>query len=55
MLNNELGTVTNIKDKNNRKNVTDAIKSTLEKLKLYKKCPENGLAVFCGWGSRHWV
>ncbi len=48
MLTFEASTASNIKDKNNRKNVLTAIKSANEKLKQYKKCPDNGLAIFSG-------
>jgi peptide chain release factor subunit 1 len=48
MLMSELTTASNIKDKNNRKNVTTALKSIIEKLKMQKVCPDNGLAIFAG-------
>jgi len=48
MLNIEYGTASNIKSRVNRLSVLSAITSTLQKLKLYKSTPTNGLAVFCG-------
>jgi len=44
----EKGTAVNIKSKTNRKNVLDALESISRELKLYKKAPENGMAIFCG-------
>jgi peptide subunit release factor 1 (eRF1) len=48
MLTSELNTASNIKDKNNRKNVTTSLKSSIEKLKMQKTIPDNGLAIFAG-------
>lgn len=47
-LEGERGTATNIKSTSTRKNVVDALEHLIQFLKLYKKTPENGLAVFCG-------
>ncbi len=44
----EKGTATNIKDRNNRKNVIDALEKIVNELKLIKTTPENGMVVFCG-------
>lgn len=44
----EQGTASNIKSTTTRKNVVDALEKTIQYLRLYKKTPENGLAVFCG-------
>ena len=44
----EQGTASNIKDANTRKNVTDSLERMIQHLRLYKKTPENGLAVFSG-------
>ncbi len=44
----EKGTASNIKSKTTRKNVIDALESISRELKLYKKTPENGMAIFCG-------
>jgi len=48
MLAEEVGKASNIKSRVTRQNVTDALTSTLEKLKLYNKTPPNGLVLFCG-------
>lgn len=48
MLNEEYGTATNIKSRQNRQSVLTAITSTRERLKLYHKTPPNGLVVYCG-------
>lgn len=47
-LSSEQGTASNIKSKATRKNVTDALEKCLQHLRLYKRTPENGLALFCG-------
>lgn len=47
-LESERGTATNIKSTSTRKNVVDALEKLIQFLKLYKKTPENGLALFCG-------
>lgn len=47
-LTDEQGTATNIKSKTTRKNVIDALERIIQHLRLFKKTPENGLAVFCG-------
>lgn len=44
----EQGTASNIKSASTRKNVTDALERMLQHLKLFKKTPPNGLAVFSG-------
>ena len=44
----ESGTATNIKDATTRKNVIDALEKMIQHLRLFKKTPENGLAVFSG-------
>jgi len=48
MLKQENGTASNIKSTVTRKNVQDAIVRTQQRLKLFKKIPENGLVIFCG-------
>ncbi|KAL0231432.1 hypothetical protein GEMRC1_010836 [Eukaryota sp. GEM-RC1] len=48
MLNDEIGTASNIKSRVNRLSVLSAITSALQKLKLYNKVPKNGLVVYCG-------
>jgi len=47
-LSQEQGTASNIKSKQTRKNVTDALEKIIQHLRLYKQTPEHGLAVFCG-------
>ena len=47
-LRDEWGTASNIKSKTTRKNVQDAIIRVMERLKLFKEVPENGLCIFCG-------
>lgn len=48
MLNNEYGTASNIKSNTTRKNVQDAITRVTQRIKMFKKVPENGLVIFCG-------
>ena len=48
MLTDEMGTATNIKSRVNRLSVLSAIRSTVEKLKLFNKVPPNGLVIYCG-------
>jgi len=48
MLKQEYGTASNIKSTTTRKNVQDAITKTSQRLKMFKKVPENGLVIFCG-------
>ena len=48
MLKEEWGTASNIKSTTTRKNVQDAIVRVMQRLKLFKKVPETGLAIFCG-------
>lgn len=47
-LRNEFGTADNIKSKTTRKNVQDALTKAMERLKLFKTVPKNGLAIFSG-------
>ncbi len=44
----EQGTATNIKDSTTRKNVIDSLERMMQHLKLFKRTPDNGLAVFAG-------
>ncbi|UZE94174.1 MAG: peptide chain release factor aRF-1 [Candidatus Pacearchaeota archaeon] len=44
----EQSTAQNIKSKATKNNVIDALEKMVRHLKLYKKLPENGLALFCG-------
>jgi len=48
MLVEEVGKASNIKSRVTRQNVTDALTSTMEKLKLYNKTPVTGLVIYCG-------
>ena len=48
MLKQEWGTASNIKSNTTRKNVQDAIVRVTQRLKLFKKVPDNGLVIFCG-------
>mmetsp|Transcript_14316 Transcript_14316/g.31152 ORF Transcript_14316/g.31152 Transcript_14316/m.31152 type:complete len:459 (-) Transcript_14316:350-1726(-) len=48
MLADEYGTASNIKSRVNRLSVLGAITSTQQRLKLYNKCPKNGLVMYCG-------
>jgi peptide chain release factor subunit 1 len=47
-LKEEQGTASNIKDKKTRQNVIDSLERMIRHLRLFKKTPENGLAVFSG-------
>ncbi len=47
-LQQEQGTAENIKSDTTRTHVVDSLKKVVQRLKLYKKTPERGLAVFCG-------
>lgn len=47
-LTSEQSTAQNIKSKSTRNNVIDALERLVRHLRLYKKLPENGLALFCG-------
>jgi len=47
-LREEYGTASNIKSRTTRKNVQDAIEKVIQRLKLFKETPPNGLAIFCG-------
>jgi peptide chain release factor subunit 1 len=44
----EQGTATNIKSSQTKKNVIDALEKMIQHLKIYKRTPGNGLAVFSG-------
>lgn len=47
-LRQEQGTATNIKDARTRKNVIDSLERAIRHLRLYKRTPENGIAIFAG-------
>lgn len=44
----EKNTASNIKDRNNRKNVIDALEKIINEIRLIKQPPPNGLVIFCG-------
>jgi len=48
LINQEQAFIRNVKNKTVKKNVLSALEKITKKLKLYKKLPENGLAIFCG-------
>jgi len=48
-LKEEYGTASNIKSDQTRTHVQDALVHIMQRLKLYKQFPENGLIVFCGY------
>ena len=48
MLTDEYGTASNIKSRVNRQSVLSAITSAQQRLKLYNRCPANGLVIYCG-------
>ena len=47
-LREESGTASNIKSDTTRAHVQDALTKTMQRLRLYKSTPENGLIIFCG-------
>jgi peptide chain release factor subunit 1 len=47
-LKQEHGTASNIKSDTTRNNVQDAITKVMQRLKLFKRVPENGLVIFSG-------
>ncbi len=47
-LQQEQGTASNIKDARTRANVTDSLERMIKHLRLFKRTPENGLAIFAG-------
>src|SRR3989338_3945652 len=47
-LKQEQGTAENIKSTSTRKNVIDALEMMIQHLRMYKKTPEHGVAVFSG-------
>lgn len=48
LISSEISLTQNVKSKTVRKNVTSALTKIQQHLKLYKKTPPNGLAIFCG-------
>ncbi len=47
-LQQEQGTASNIKDKTTQQHVIDSLERMIRHLRLYKKTPDNGLAIFSG-------
>jgi len=47
-LKQEYGTASNIKSDTTRKNVQDAITKVMQRLKLFREIPQNGLVIFSG-------
>jgi peptide subunit release factor 1 (eRF1)/transcriptional regulator with XRE-family HTH domain len=47
-LREESGTASNIKSDTTRAHVQDALTKVMQRLRLYKQTPENGLVIFCG-------
>jgi peptide chain release factor 1 len=47
-LREESGTASNIKSDTTRAHVQDALTKVMQRLRLYKNTPENGLVIFCG-------
>ncbi|RLE80853.1 MAG: peptide chain release factor 1 [Thermoprotei archaeon] len=50
-LRQEYSTATNIKDRTTRHHVLEALTSVIQRLKLFKQTPPNGLVIFCGYVS----
>lgn len=48
LVNTELVTANNIKDRTNRKNVINALKQLAETIKKYRAVPETGIAFYAG-------
>lgn len=48
ILKEEYGTAANIKSDTTRNHVQSALTKIMQRLKLYRKTPENGLVIFCG-------
>ncbi|HDD63686.1 MAG: peptide chain release factor 1 [Thermofilum sp. ex4484_79] len=49
VLREEYSTATNIKDRTTRHHVLDALTAIMQRLKFFRKTPENGLIVFAGY------
>src|SRR3989338_10959109 len=47
-LQQEQGTASNIKDARTRQNVADSLERMIKHLRLFKRTPDNGLAIFAG-------
>ena len=49
----ELSTANNIKSRQNRQSVQEALRTIIRQLKTIKQIPDNGMAIFAG--SDHYV
>jgi len=49
VLRQEYSTATNIKDRTTRHHVLDALTAVMQRLKLFRKTPPNGLVIFAGY------
>ncbi len=47
-LRSEYSTASNIKSRTTKKNVLDALVTVMQRLRLFKETPPNGLVIFCG-------
>jgi peptide chain release factor subunit 1 len=47
-LREEYSTASNIKSRTTRRNVLDALERVMQRLRLFKELPTNGLVIFCG-------
>jgi peptide chain release factor subunit 1 len=47
-LRSEYSTASNIKSRTTRKNVLDALERVMQRLRLFRETPPNGLVIFCG-------
>jgi len=47
-LREEYSTASNIKSRTTRRNVLDALERVMQRLRLFKELPPNGLVIFCG-------
>ncbi|HID15742.1 MAG TPA: peptide chain release factor 1, partial [Candidatus Atribacteria bacterium] len=52
VLRQEYSQASNIKDRTTRHHVLDALTSCMQRLKLFRKIPDTGLIIFCGYVSR---
>lgn len=52
VLRQEYSQASNIKDRTTRHHVLDALTSCMQRLKLFKRAPDTGLIIFCGYVSR---
>jgi len=52
VLRQEYSQASNIKDRTTRHHVLDALTSCMQRLKLFRKVPDTGLIIFCGYVSR---